>query len=406
MAATGRSGNVPIPATDAAFSSLTGAAAVYNGTSTKVAMSAGVLAAGKAPLQPFRAQFQNALENDLASRLDHLDLAEYTITDAGSLTDATGASTFRMRSAAAHHIPGRPLAAAIYGATTLWKSVDGGQRWTSWDTLAGRAYIDVAEHLGSSIGAIATQGGTARFFAYDGAAWASVALIDTPVPSCLTAKASAGCYYVGGRGGALGNSSVWKLVDASGGAFPMTQTRLPHASGLDAIVYLATSPSGNVGCSTANAYIWQDSDTTLSTGGDPKTVGYIVIGLVYDTTRSRFVAVTSNGTNTVFRASTDAGVSWTTIGTAASIVAQDFTVSIRGGVIAFGATYGGNDYLAISPDGGGSVELLPNPLTRISGAGSTAIQHTAHHQSRLFVAGYRAAGQNVWAGAIKTGRTY
>lgn len=405
MAATGRSGDVPVPSTNATYSGLTGSAAVYNGTSTKVTMGAPVLAAGKAPLSPFRAQYQNAWENDVGKRLDHLDLAECTFVDSGALADATGASGFRLRSAAAHHLVGRPLAAHVYGGDTVWKSIDGGHTWTSWDSAVGRYYIDVAEHLGSSIAAIAAPGGVHRIYAFDGTAWASAALIDTAISACIVGKPSASRYYIGGRGGALGNTSVWKVIDGSGGAFPMTQTRLAHTD-LVSIEYIACGPSGNVGCSTAKSYTWADADTALTLGGTPVASGYIVQGLVYDETRSRFVAVTGNGTNTVFRASTDDGVTWTTIGTVASVAAQDYSVSIRGGVIVFGAIYGGEDYLAISADGGLTAELVPNPLTRESGAGATVVQHTSHHQNRLFVAGYRAAGSTKWAGAIKTGRTY
>lgn len=407
MASTGRpSTSVPIPASDSTFSGLTGAAAAYNGSATKVTMAAGVLAAGKAPLQPFRAQYQNALENDVAKRLDHLDLVDLTMVEGSTLTDSDGASPWRMRTACAHHLIGRPIAAMISGSITLWKSIDGGYNWTSWDSAAGRAYIDVAENLGSSIAAIATVSAATRFFGFNGTSWTSQALSNSPVGSCLVGDASRSKYYVGGRGGALGYSAVWSLADTGSGSMPMTETYIPHASSVVAVEHLAVGPSVNVGCSTAASFFWAPGDTSLSSGGAPASGAYTVRGLVYDASRSRFVAMTSDGTNTIFRTSTDGGTTWSILATHSNIVPNDKSLAIRGGVLVFGATYSSGDYLAVSADGGATLELRPNPIIKVGAGASKAIQHAAFHQDRLFVAGYRGTGLHAWGGALKSGRTY
>lgn len=369
-------GNPPIWAANANMSD---PGKPWDGTPTKVAPASGIIAAGHLPNTPPPAERFNWWQNDVAQRLDNVDMIELS----GWIEPGDGVGN--MQASGAGSGPGFITCATwhygkrlmhCYSDTRIMSSSDGGYTWGLETSSVGSSFVGIvsqgnpvtggltvaAQNL-SGVGSV-TMNGTAL------AGWGTFTLAGTsPFTQAVTTDpTSASNFWVCGNTTPSALSpSVWK-VNLSNPLSPAV-TLLAGGPGVSAFTIIA------VGSGNGMAYAFDTGVNRLASFD----LGAAAFTTVTAPTSTRINDIVWLPVDGVFLMIDATGYTWTsTTGATGTWVAQTRiayglpatintyaqSATVRGSLIVVPWNDGSTNFLAISGDAGLTWETLPDPIYR------------------------------------------
>lgn len=391
-------GNPKIIASDTTYA--TGAKA---GENTKLDPGAAITARGWYPGKRRPAKWDNFIGNDVARRLDNLDMAE--ALNWPPVVDEVSGSSLGGGFAAAPQI----FAPAIYhvsGDTKIRQSLDGGYSWSDALTDAGAVIRDIAAN-DLCLMAVKTEGGAASVIGINTAATDTSALTSVTDAQIIRPDPfRSGWFWVGGLDTATPRVV---RVDASAG-LPGAQTLCSGGGGSTRIDFIAVGRSYILAASQTAASSnvlrrFAYADNAMNAQTQPTSSA--IKELLWDDEDGYFFLFTAKE---VWRSPTGASGTWTNMSAGLPGNVNDVTFILRGGcvrgsliVIACTSSFiaANTPGLLVSGDAGVTWRLLPDPSAR--NAGSVGAQHVVVLDNRFGVCSYNAT-HSVLAQSFRAGR--